>query len=626
MSARLRNPFLVRSSEKVDPDNNFLRLFSHLALEVLIKKQAKDELWNNLLFLRSSPGGGKTSLLKIFEPSHLLSICTSNDYQDLFRSMQKLGAVKDDSPNLLGVFKQCTRNYGVLEDLSLMEGNKTRIFFALINARVTVATLRSICALKRLRFPEDLDKVIFTYNNAEQYFSSQSSIPKNGQQLLQWAAEIESSVFVMIDSLLPKKNNQIIGHNEPFSLEIMSPANFQIDGKAICEKFLIMLDDAHKLSRKQRDSLIKYTIEKRKYLNVWISERLEALDEDENLSSFINRDYQELNLEQEWSETSLFEKTLSNIASKRALISTEPINTFQDNLDNSIAEETFEEKIRQAIITLKQKIKTLHSYSPNKFQNWIGRLEEPSGNLWEQVLYLKKMEILMNRNLQKRAQMAFDFPLTMKELDEKMESKLNNVAALFLNDEFKIPFYFDFNNLVRISSSNIDQFLTFSSKLFEGMISNHLVNGYAALSAEAQEKIIKRTAEEKWKELNRLIPESKTVMRFLSEFAKFAYKETFRPSAPYAPGVTGFAIDQGSNYSLISKESWMTDPVFKNLKSILSTCLVYNLLYFKDTLQGAKGQSARVFYLNRWLCVKFNLALGSGGFRHKSPNELVKWM
>ncbi len=624
MSARLRNPFIVRTSEKSEPDNNFLRLFSPLALDVFLKKYSRDELWNNILVLRSSPGGGKTTLLKIFEPISLLSICTSNDYNETYHYMEKLGVVNDGRPTLLGVLLQCTRNYEVLEDLSIMEGNKTRLFYALLNARVVLATLRNICALKRLRFPEELDKIAFTYNNSEQYFSN-LSLPCTGKQLFDWAAEIETKVFSTVDSLVPKNNNRVDGHNEPFSIEVMNPANLQLDGKPICEKVLIMFDDTHKLSTKQRDSLIKYTIEKRNYLNVWISERLEKLDPEENLGSYEQRDYQPLNLEQFWSENNAFEKTLSSIAVKRASISTEAINTFQENLDTSSNEVQYEEKLSKTVSRLTENINKLCSYSPNKFLTWGTLLDKPSMNLWEHALYLKKMEILVHRNLSK-SQMTFDFPLTEKELVEKMESKLDSVAALFLNYEYKIPYYYGFNNLVKISSNNIDQFLAFSANLFEGMLSNNIVNNYSNLSIESQEKIIKKTADQKWNELTRLIPDSRIVMKFLSDFAKFASKETFRPSAPYAPGVTGFAINESSSIKLLDNPPWIKDPAYKNLKSILSTCLVFNLLYIKDTLQGAKGQTARVFYLNRWLCVKFNLALGSGGFRYKSLNELLKWM
>jgi len=47
-----------------------------------------------------------------------------------------------------------------------------------------------------------------------------------------------------------------------------------------------MLDDTHKLTFNQRLRLEKYIIERRGNFNIWISERLEALEPKENLRSF----------------------------------------------------------------------------------------------------------------------------------------------------------------------------------------------------------------------------------------------------------------------------------------------------------------------------------------------------
>ena len=67
MSNKLRNPFLMRASERIESDVNFLRLYSPIVLDSLIEKNSNDTLWNNVIFIRSSPGGGKTSLLRVFE-------------------------------------------------------------------------------------------------------------------------------------------------------------------------------------------------------------------------------------------------------------------------------------------------------------------------------------------------------------------------------------------------------------------------------------------------------------------------------------------------------------------------------------------------------------------------------
>src|SRR6187549_2563571 len=130
MSQKLRNPFRMRASEKIESDASFLRLYSPLAIEGLSMKNEKGNLWGDFMFIHSSPGAGKTSLLRIFEPQSLLTLFSrrSQEYSELFNVLKKLGIFDDDGVDLLGVTLTCTRNYEVLDDLNVSEGQKKRIF------------------------------------------------------------------------------------------------------------------------------------------------------------------------------------------------------------------------------------------------------------------------------------------------------------------------------------------------------------------------------------------------------------------------------------------------------------------------------------------------------------------
>src|SRR5690606_25420871 len=88
-------------------------------------------------------------------------------------------------------------------------------------------------------------------------------------------------------------------------------------------------------------------------------------------------------------------------------------------------------------------------------------------------------------------------------LDDK-KSFSSNMASYLLGKDFKIPYYFGYDNLVSISSSNIEQFLAFSGRLFENIISSRLMNANTALSAVEQEKILISEASNRWRDLNSL--------------------------------------------------------------------------------------------------------------------------
>jgi hypothetical protein len=627
MSNKLRNPFKMRASERIESDVSFLRLYSHVALEALIDKHNKGELWNQILFIRSSPGAGKTSLLRIFEPNSLHTLFThrsSPDYRDLFNSLKKLEVISDESVQTIGVILSGTRNYGMLDDLNISEGQKLRLFYALLNSRLVLAFLKGICDLYKYSFPDNLDVIKFNFSGRNGFQAFGIPNTGSGRDLHLWASQIERNVQSSIDSFRPIKEDKV-GHDEFFAIDILKPEHFSIASKPICSKILIMLDDAHKFTLTQRDSLIKYLVERRTDANVWISERLEALQPEDHFASYNKRDYQEINLERFWaSHQAQFEKILHLVASKRAIMSTDQVNSFIENLENDLEEDVYELKIKTAVDAAKANIIKMASYS-SKFDTWIKYVNDLKGHPWETALILKQIEILISRNLGK-TQLAFDFPLTVEELNDKMDGSTAAAALLFLSKEFKIPYYYGFKNLVKIATNNIEQFLAFSSELFEGILSNGIAGNQVLLSTETQEKIIKKVVEEKWKELPKLIPQSNQVITFLTEFGNFSNRESYKANAPYAPGVTGFSVVDNPNNGLIPEQPWLKNSIHERLVEVLSICLAYNLLDIKEVNQGVKGKIWKVFYLNRWICIKFNLPLNYGGWRPRKADELLKWI
>lgn len=626
MNNKLRNPFKMRASEKVESDASFLRLFSPIALDTLAEKHTNGKLWGNVLFIHSSPGAGKTSLIRVFEPSSLVTLLankSASDYKELFSCLKRIETVTNDSIEVLGVTLICTRNYEILEELNISEAQKKRIFFSLLNARIVISTLRAISNLSQQTFPDCLSRIYFDYNNSENYFKSITT-PCTGEELYNWASNLERQIYRAVDSFLPIDDLSIEGHDELFAFSILTPDCLTIDGKKISNKILFMLDDAHKLSRAQRNVFRRYVIERRGNFNIWISERLEALEPDEQLRSFNERDYEEINLEKFWSDSyGKFEKILKSISDKRAALSTEDVNSFQEFLTSNLNEERYKDNLQKQIETSWQTIQKLTAIS-NKFDEWVKVAHDFQGSVFEKAQFLKEMEILIQRNLGK-SQMSFEFPLTKLELDDKMSSEITSAARLFLSQEAKIPYYFGFGALSRLSSNNIEQFLAFAGELFEEMISNKISGKEIIVGDDSQEKIIKEIAERKWREISRTIPYSTQIIRFLTALGEFAQKDTFKPNAPYAPGVNGFAIKNKVELKLISEGFWLDSQIYEPLVNVISTCVAFNLLEVKTINQGKKGQVWEVYYLNRWLCVKFGLPMSYGGWRHKTPDELLKW-
>src|SRR3972149_5713706 len=187
-----RNPFKMRTSEHIESNATFLRLFGPGVLDLL----PKDKLWNQIQIFRSAPGGGKTSLFRVFTPESLLTLYesrTNEDYKDLYERMKDLDVVSDSGPHLLGIMLSCARNYAALEDLNFNPNQKERLLYSLLNARLILATLREALVLKKLNYPEDLERLsIVPPTHGE--LSIQLPIPRSGKDLFEWACSVEKGV------------------------------------------------------------------------------------------------------------------------------------------------------------------------------------------------------------------------------------------------------------------------------------------------------------------------------------------------------------------------------------------------------------------------------------------------
>jgi len=617
----------MRASEKIESVANFLRLYSPIVIDTLIEKNTQGVLWKNVVFIHSSPGAGKTSLLRLFEPISLKTLFNSRsslDYKELYGQLKKLEVINDEQVELLGVTLLCTRNYETLEELDVSAGQKIRFFFSLLNSRIILSTLRSILQLHNKSYPEGLQEIKFEYTDESNHFIN-LKVPCTGQELYDWASDVEKKIYTAIDSFLPVEDVKPDGHDELFAFSVLTPEYLKINDQPVSSKILFMLDDTHKLSSKQRSRLQKYILEKRGNFNIWISERLEALEPKENLGSFQNRDYEEINLERFWDDRKAkLEKILVNIANKRASLSTEDVTSFQEYIESDLNEETYKKEFLDIINSTNDNIAQLTSHT-DKFNEWLKYVSSYEGNPLEKAVLLKKMEILIIRHL-KKDQLSFDFPHTQEELFDKLKSDIEVTAKLFMSKGTKIPYYHGLSVLFNLSSNNIDQFLTFSSDLFEEMLSNKISGREVTIDSESQEKIIRGIADKKWKELSKLIPHSNEVIQFLTELGEFSQKQTYQANAPYAPGINGFSIKQKHPPKLFKETDWINNEIYEPLIKVISTCVAYNLLEIKKTKQGEKGQIWDVYYLNRWLCVRFDLPLSYGGFRHKSPDELIRWI
>jgi hypothetical protein len=620
-----RNPFRLRASEQIETEAMFIRLFEPSMLELL----PQEGLWDRPQILRSAPGAGKTSLLRLFTPTALLNLHTlrTHDFgQALFQKVSAMGAIDESGPRLLGVLLSCARNYATLEDLDCDASRKTRLLFGLLNARILLATLRGAVALKRLDYPSGLSRIEFVPRTTQQS-SDLGKIPTNGRELNDWAMHLEATVCDAIDSFGPFETSSLPGHDTLISLLVLKERELQIDGAVVADRLLIMLDDVHKLTHRQRESLFPAILDLRPSSGFWIAERFEALTTNEMLSvgATQGRDFGDvILLEQFWRQyPKRFEHLVMNVADRRATAALDgEISTLAGCLDDSLEDSKGTEKHREILGKIKDRVQKVAAGN-NLFTDWLQAPHLNEGTVREEAVAWRVLEILIERE-NRKSQQAFDFSLSVNELEKKDGSDVRNAADLFISQEFKVPYYFGPSRLAALSSSNVEQFLRLAGDEFEELVAQALLKKEPLLSPERQHAILVKGAESFWKDIPRRARNAREVIAFLDSIGRFCRWTTYLPNAPYSPGINGIAISMADRERLLTGAK-PRDAQYGKLANILAACLAQNLL--DATLNyRCKGENWMVLYLNRLLCAHFGLPMSYGGFKEKGLKELASWI
>lgn len=622
-----RNPFRLRASEHIESDTAFVRLFGPGMLDLLKSEDGLDRL----RILRSAPGGGKTTLMRLFTPGPLLTLHSfrlQEDCKELYQRMSELGAVAESGPKALGVMVSCDRNYAALADMGFDPVRQLRTFFALLDARLMMAALRGALTLKRLNYPADLARLeIAGAENVECPPGIQ--LPCKGTVLHDWARKLEDSICDALDSFSGVSASTINGSDRLFTLKLLNARTLLCDGVPVADRLLVILDDVHKLTRPQRQGLMETAINSRIITGLWLAERLEALSFCDLLSqgAIMGRDYQQTFIENSWREKpKQFEKLVLNIAQRRVDQAIEvETQSFSGALESSLDDTFWQPKHEQAVTVVKNRVKRMDAQK-GRYAAWIAEREQMQGTPRQLAVAWRMLEILVERE-ERKSQKAFDFAFDAAELQAKDDSSLRTAAELFLAEEFKIPFFFGSSMLARLASSNVEQFLWLAGDQFEEVASVNVINPkeVARLKPELQEVILRKASQFLWNEIPRRLPRGRTARLLLESIAEFANWQTYRPNAPYDPGVNGVAISMQDREKLMDAGYVAKHPDHGRLAEILAAALANNFLEVQLDY-SVKGDRWMILNLNRLLCVRYRLPLNYGKFREKSLDELCDWM
>jgi len=626
-----KNPFVTRTSEYIDMEEKFIQLFSADILQLF----KDEELWNKVNVLRSSPGGGKTTLLKLFTPKVLHAITLNKNHNEHVKEVfleLKSRAVFDrqERINVVGTYISFNTQFSTFEYLPFPAGQQLRIFFSLVNVRSILSFLKSLCLVKDFQYPQQLYRISFGDTTLPSMPSALHMLSK-GNELYAWAIAQEEKIFDAVDSINLKDVEQLTGSDDLYALDFLAAANIRVDGEPIKEKVLVMFDDVQNLSRSQRNHLVKTIVDKRPLVNTWIAERLRALTMEELLSEgqIEQRDLRIIELEKFWSKRyQQFEKFAKSVANRR-LESAFPDQQydFSSFLMSSMGHGN-SVKIEKALTTVKERIKEKFG-KQEQYKAWISQKEELQGEPFHLLIEWRTLEIILHRESNQAN--LFDFTELSEDQLQEQEGNEEKVAAqLFVYREFGIPFYYGFELVARLSSSNIEQFLTIASALFEEIRSNSIKKVIRSqttlhITPEKQQQIIQKLAGEKWKALDKRVHEFNDIKRLLDAIGELCRSETYVPNAWNAPGINGIAITMAERNLLKDYALKDNTHIYHYLARCLVLCISYNLIDIKLNYR-CKGKDLMIIYLNRRYCAKYELPLHNGRFKERNLGILAGYL
>ena len=625
----MQNPFRFRASEQATRDDQFLSLVGPYVLEML----PADQLWDRLVIIESAPGAGKTTILRLFTPNSLRSLQRLSEqeaYRPLSQQLRRLGVLTSEGPTVIGVLVNCREQYATIQDIPVDQPTQLRWFFGLLDARVTLLTLRSILVLHGLTYPGDVGRLEARPNEK----STGMGEPINGMELYNRASDAERSLTNSLNSLVGVNNAASYLVNGLQSLRFLSTCDLFLDDAPLTEQLLVMFDDVHELTSEQREALRRDLEQRDLAVGRWLARRSQALEPVELLASARTkgRDFEEVQIE-EWAQGGRgtgrrFFDLLDEIGNRRTLRAQIDVETFDSCL---MADSTNQELQRasEARDTIRDQVYG-QSKGQLRFSEWIEKETEAIDKLAnpiEAAVRWRKLLIMMQYRLG-RGQLPLDIPLPLDELEARSPSAIETAAELFLAKEYRLPFYYGARRIKQLSSWNIEQYLRVAGDLFEQVLASRAVsrNRSNQLSATQQDSLLRTISEERLSALVKEVPFGPDVQRLVEAIGNYCQQQTHRPTAPYAPGMTGVGISNTELHRLTDGSDSTQESPLNRLSRAITSAIANNVLEVRQDV-NVKGGTWTVFHLNRLYCPAFYLPLGYSGYKQNvGVDALSLWV
>lgn len=602
-----KNPFQKKNSEEQVNEREFLSLFDCTVLQMV-----DEENFSKVSFVSSTPGAGKTSLFRAFTPKILSTIVVPenrDEYKDIYKQMNRLGVISNGKVVLASATLSCAFNYSILDEM-FQNGRRKQIFFALLNYRIAIVLLRSIGHLLDIDISA-YDRINFV-DLPHEMVSEEESF-KDGYSLYQWACKGERELCRYLDSDRSEQLDVSFVHTSLLMAKLFEATNILVDGEQYFEKTLIVFDDFHKLAENQKRYLSETIYTLKTTTGVWFGQRLEGVKNEQIISmdGSLSRDYNlNIVIDNYWPDSSkAFHNMLESIADRRVKeASIGSCRKFSDCIMDSIDEKKYAKVLNDYIKSVRDRIES-SSESSCLYHDIMDYIDTHKMSIFDRAIWYECIQIKENRKNDGQLSLFLgehENIIAFKDFVKDNEKS----ARYYICYKCNIPYYVGFENLCTLASYNVQQFLVFAGDYFDCYRIKTLDMGISpkkyALTVEEQMQVLQKAVQRRWDDMELRYADIAVIRQLLDNIAKWGCESRDAERNSYAGGAyTGIGI---SNSAL--KQS-IDNPKYEILMKTLGACLASKYLERREINKG----EIVVFYLNRWLCVYYQLPLAYGGWK-----------
>lgn len=634
----MENPFLKRATEFLRDEEAFLAIVSPEPVKLFLSRPGKRGLlYDRLVFLRGTPGSGKTTLARLFEYPTLAALLRNRNidaHRSLVATLIDCKAITRDAPEIVGCRLTMESDYRNFWEFPYPDELKLSLMHTLIQARAVLGWISNLISSGIA-----LDEIkIIPRPTAE---AAAETIGGTGARgLRDRARAVELALYKIVGALIAPEITQLEKDStaayhpfdviDRFSVEVGSTE----DRKTISLRPLVILDDAHVLHPTQFDGLQRWLMRRELSVARWILTRLDVMHAREALAKItedrtetfqlpgvtVTRETTEIMLQSSVEDRRRQRVAFRTMAKDMANRYLRKMPLFVDRDLDRLSDLLRTESA--SLSPSKQKeLETDVNAVQNKLSITTARRRtlteivdgyQPGNRAAPLDIRLAMLSVLMNRYAKRIPQHSL-----FEEADPEpakpltADSTVYDAARIHLLHEYDRPYYIGIDDLCDASSENAEQFLHLAAYLVDAVAARLIRSRTPSLDAGTQHKLLRQKAEEAIDLWN--FPQYQVVRHAVTTLAQRCLATSLLPNAPLGAGANAYGIVQNEFDKIPEK--------YPDLARVLQFAIAYNAFTIVPRYE-CKGQEWCLLELGGLVILKHGLTLKRGGFLEGTAEEL----